>query len=56
MDTTWFAIDEYGHVAAFDSGEDGHVPERAEDDDLLNQLWRLRHPEADEDAWLAESD
>jgi hypothetical protein len=51
MDTTWFAIDEGGHVAALESGENGHVPEQTEDDDLLFELWRLRHPEADEDFW-----
>lgn len=26
MDTTWFAVDRKGHVAAFDSGEQGWVP------------------------------
>src|SRR5690348_14803035 len=31
MDTWWFAVDELGHVAIFDSGEDGHVPRGAED-------------------------
>ncbi len=27
MDSTWFAVDEDGHIAAFDTGEDGHIPE-----------------------------
>jgi hypothetical protein len=31
MDTHWFAVDKCGHVAAFDSGEDGCVPEDAPD-------------------------
>jgi hypothetical protein len=26
MDTSWFAVDAAGHVAVFDSGEDGAVP------------------------------
>lgn len=29
MDTRWFAVDRDGHVASFDSGEDGAVPQRA---------------------------
>jgi hypothetical protein len=45
MDTTFFAIDAAGHVAVFESGENGHVPEIASDDyDLLVEMWRLRHP------------
>ena len=28
MDTEWFAVDGDGHVAVFDSGEDGVVPQR----------------------------
>lgn len=31
MDTTWFAVDKCGHVAVFESGEDGSVPEGAPD-------------------------
>jgi hypothetical protein len=27
MDTTWFAVDKDGHVGAFDTGENGPVPE-----------------------------
>ena len=27
MDTVWFAVDRDGHVACFDSSEDGTVPE-----------------------------
>lgn len=29
MDTTWFAVDDEGFVAAFDTGEDGALPVRA---------------------------
>ncbi len=29
MDTTWFAVDRDGHVAAFESGEAGAVPKEA---------------------------
>lgn len=31
MDTHWFAVDKCGHVATFDSGEEGAVPEGAPD-------------------------
>jgi hypothetical protein len=31
MDTHWFAVDPCGHVAVFDSGEDGAVPKGAPD-------------------------
>ena len=33
MDTRWFAIDRDGHVALFDSGEGGAVPETAGNED-----------------------
>lgn len=29
MDTTWYAVDEHGHVGRFDTGEDGALPEVA---------------------------
>ena len=32
MDTTWFAVDADGHLAVFDSGEDGAVPEAVTSD------------------------
>jgi hypothetical protein len=32
MDTTWFAVDKEGHVAAFESAEGGAVPENALND------------------------
>ena len=35
MDTTWFAVDRDGHVAVFDTGEDGAAPARSVE-------WRLR--------------
>jgi hypothetical protein len=44
MDTRWFAIDEVGHVGIFDSGENGHVPDEADTDNLALELWRFRHP------------
>jgi hypothetical protein len=28
MDTMWFAVDQQGHVAIFDTGENGHAPEQ----------------------------
>jgi hypothetical protein len=56
MDTTWFAIDERGHVAAFESGEGGHIPEQARDEELLFELWRFRHPGGDEEFWDADAE
>lgn len=41
MDTTWFAVDRDGFVAAFDSAEGGAVPEEAantESDDVMGAL------------------
>jgi hypothetical protein len=52
MDTTWFAVDEVGHLGVFHSGENGHVPDLAEIDDLAGDLWRRLHPnQADEHFW-----
>lgn len=45
MDTTWYAVDAAGRVAAFQSGEDGHVPLGATDADFVFDLWRLWDPE-----------
>jgi hypothetical protein len=45
MDTTWYAIDRRGHVAVFETGEDGHGPAEARDEQLLQGLWSLRHPD-----------
>src|SRR4051794_32606523 len=43
MDAYWFAIDERGQVAVFDTGEDGHVPEGVLEPDFgfydLVALW-----------------
>jgi hypothetical protein len=41
MDTTWFAVDRDGHVAAFESGEAGAVPTEAYLDDLDDALDQL---------------
>ncbi len=49
MDTTFFAVDAAGHVALFETGENGHAPE-TEDNDVRQELWDLRKPPgADED-------
>jgi hypothetical protein len=44
MDTTWYAVDEAGHVAAFDSGDNGSVPDEAHHSELAYQLWQLWYP------------
>src|SRR5688500_7311425 len=36
MDTAWFAIDNDGNVAVFDTGESGCVPESAYTDDAYS--------------------
>src|SRR5262245_39985440 len=44
MDTCWFAVDKDGHVAVFDTGEAGAVPQRAFADDpydVREELIRL---------------
>jgi hypothetical protein len=51
QDTEWFAVDAAGHVAFFDSGENGHVPEGVEESSSLHELWTLRHPDQPEFAW-----
>jgi hypothetical protein len=51
QDTEWYAIDQHGHVAVFESGENGHVPEEAQNQYLLDELWRFQHPEEGEDAY-----
>src|SRR5690349_1408281 len=44
-DTIWFAVDDAGHVAIFDSGEDGHVPSMAGDaEGFIDELRRHRRP------------
>jgi len=45
QDTTWFAVDQDGHVGLFFTCEDGHLPEKAARTDaheLLKELWSLR--------------
>lgn len=43
MDTYWFAVDDRGQVAVFDTGEDGHAPEGVLEQDFdfyrLVDLW-----------------
>lgn len=57
MDTTWFAVDEAGHLGMFGSGENGHVPDLAEIDDLARVLWsRLHANQAEEDFWELEEE
>ena len=51
MDTVWFAVDEAGHVAAFDTGEDGVAPVGAEDAPFLLPMYLARHPEVDPNAY-----
>jgi hypothetical protein len=41
MDTHWFAVDAVGHVALFDSGENGHVPTTASDASYIDDLIEL---------------
>jgi hypothetical protein len=41
MDTTWFAVDRDGHVACFESGEDGAVPATVQGQIDLETLARL---------------
>jgi hypothetical protein len=48
MDTTWYAVDGSGHVAFFETGEDGHAPAAARDEALVMELWRLRGGDTEE--------
>jgi hypothetical protein len=50
MDTTWFAVDAVGQVAAFSTGENGHAPN--EDGDAYYEIQRLLG--SSDDAWLDE--
>jgi hypothetical protein len=50
MDTTWYAIDAVGHVAQFDTGENGHVPERYNTSLSIYDLERRQRKLAD-DEW-----
>src|SRR5262245_30135137 len=51
MDTHWFAVDGRGHVALFDTGENGHAPQGVEsqDDGTLYDLWAFSHPDYPDD-------
>jgi hypothetical protein len=45
MDTLWYAIDRSGHVGHFSTGENGHLPEGAEQGyEVLPELYRARLP------------
>ena len=46
MDTTFFAVDAAGHVALFDSGENGHVPKEVEaySESILWELYYSDQP------------
>jgi hypothetical protein len=59
MDTSWFAVDEAGRVAIFDSGEDGAVPFDAlslggasDPDPEAERVWDLLAPESELDLEL----
>jgi hypothetical protein len=49
MDTTWFAIDARGQIAAFETGEPGHIPD-TESYDLFDTLYTLYFGPYDWDA------
>ena len=55
MDSRWFAVDEVGHIAMFDTGENGPLPlssvglnlnEESEVSGLFGELWRIYYPDA----------
>lgn len=53
MDTYWFAVDERGQVAAFETGEDGHAP-NVKDNDVFSDIYALRfgpYDYDDNDGW-----
>jgi hypothetical protein len=50
MDTTWFGVDRAGQVAMFETGEDGHAPDLAQEEGFLEDLWYLLQGGADADA------
>jgi hypothetical protein len=52
MDSVWFAVDAAGHVAYFDTGSNGPVPE-GEENDIRHELWQLWKPAGEEpdDDW-----
>jgi hypothetical protein len=55
-DVRWFTVDRAGHVAIFWSGAMGHSPEIAENADLAEELWRLRHPSEGPLSWRESRD
>jgi hypothetical protein len=55
MDTTWFAVDDDGHVAAFDSGERGGVPAAATQNTAdVAELGALRPFVIEDEGWSRE--
>jgi hypothetical protein len=55
MDTTWFGVDRAGHVALFETGEDGHAPDLAQEEEFLQELWTFFQTDkagADDDAFI----
>ncbi|MBO0698385.1 MAG: hypothetical protein J2P46_08330 [Zavarzinella sp.] len=46
MDTSWYVVDPAGHVALFETGENGPAPVGAEYEIYLSDLFRRRHPDA----------
>ena len=46
MDTSWYAVDAAGHVALFESGENGHAPHSTLEDEARPVDLATRHPEA----------
>lgn len=51
MDTSWFAVDEDGHVALLESGEDGAVPKGVQDHGF--DIWESLCVGAGELMWMA---
>jgi hypothetical protein len=49
MDISWYAVDAVGHVALFESGQDGHVPVGADDAYHLETLFQASRPAPDPD-------
>jgi len=49
MDTTWFAVDQAGHVGIFFTGEDGPVPASCSDGNILHVLQELRGVQPEEE-------
>ena len=46
MDLFWYAIDREGHVARFNTRENGHAPRGAEEASVIGDLWDAAHGRA----------